>query len=105
MFLRKIKIEFKADDGAAKLCDLHWIDNFAMRSFTANAIFDDTLPAGQGWLEVGYRVPLPELAAAMQDWFHRKGYMRRTETILLTEFAALPEDFSEAAEPLAEVSN
>jgi hypothetical protein len=27
-------------------CQIHWIDSFAMRSFTNDAVFDDTMPAG-----------------------------------------------------------
>ena len=30
-----------------------WIDNFAMRNFTNDAVFDDTLPVGDGLLEAG----------------------------------------------------
>ncbi|MGA3034879.1 MAG: hypothetical protein ABSD70_16460 [Terracidiphilus sp.] len=55
------------------------IDNFAMRNFTNDAIFDDTFPAGDGLLEIGHRVPLERLQAAMEDWFRRKGYLKRDE--------------------------
>ena len=103
MFLRKIKVEFKAEDGSVNPCKMHWIDNFAMRSFTANAIFDDTLPIADGWLEIGFRVPLDALAAAIEDWFHRKGYLRRTESILLTEVDSFPASLATASEPLTEV--
>jgi len=66
-------------------CPIHWIDNFAMRNFTNDAIFDDTLPIADGWMEAGTRVPLPELHIAMEDWFRRKGYLKPTETLRLTE--------------------
>jgi hypothetical protein len=66
-------------------CPIAWIDNFAMRNFTNDAVFDDTLPAGDGLLEVGCRVPLEALEWAMQDWFRRKGYLKPEETLRITE--------------------
>ncbi|MEP6644506.1 MAG: hypothetical protein ABJA69_08405, partial [Acidobacteriaceae bacterium] len=42
-----------------------------MRNFTNATVFDDTLPVADGVIEVGTNVPLPELKAAMQDWFRR----------------------------------
>ena len=46
---------------------MRWIDNFAMRNFTNDAIFDDTLPIGDGLMEAGNRVPVDALQAAMDD--------------------------------------
>lgn len=69
-------------------CPLPWIDNFAMRNFTNDAIFDDTLPVAEGILEAGLRVPLEALRAAMQDWFRRKGYLTAEETLLVEEITA-----------------
>ena len=85
MFLRKLKIEYLDDAGERHACPIHWIDNFAMRNFTNDAIFDDTLPVGDGLLEAGFRVPLPELTAAMEDWFRRKGYLKAAGTLNITE--------------------
>jgi hypothetical protein len=62
-----------------------WIDNFAMRNFTNDAIFDDTLPAGDGLLEAGNRVPLDQLQTAMEDWFRRKGYLAAGERLEVRE--------------------
>ncbi len=61
-------------EGARHACPIRWIDNFAMRNFTNNAVFDDTLPAGDGLLEVGSRVPLEPLQSAMEDWFRREAF-------------------------------
>ncbi len=69
----------------AEPCPIHWIDNFAMRNFTNDAIFDDTLPVGDGLLEVGNRVPLERLQAAMEDWFRRKGYLKPGENLVVVE--------------------
>jgi len=85
MFLRKIKVEYAETNGAARPCPIHWIDNFAMRNFTNDAVFDDTLPVADGLLEAGFRVPMDRLLPAMEDWFRRKGYIKPNEKLLLTE--------------------
>jgi hypothetical protein len=85
MFVRKLKIDRIDSDGQAHACPIRWIDNFAMRNFTNDAIFDDTLPVADGLLEAGFRIPLHELQPAMEDWFHRKGYIQPAETLRVTE--------------------
>jgi hypothetical protein len=71
--------------GQAHACPVRWIDNFAMRNFTNDAIFDDTLPIDDGLLEVGNRVPLGDLQVKMEDWFRRKSYLAREERLQITE--------------------
>lgn len=85
MFARKLRIERIDPEGRAQPCPIKWIDNFAMRNFTNDAVFDDTLPAADGLLEAGYRVPLDKLQTAMQDWFRRKGYLRPDEHLSIAE--------------------
>ncbi len=85
MFLRRISIERIDAEGVRHACPIAWIDNFAMRNFTNDAIFDDTLPAGDGLLEAGHRVPLDRLAIAMEDWFRRKGYLKHSERLAVCE--------------------
>ncbi|HVW76322.1 MAG TPA: hypothetical protein VHB45_01825 [Alloacidobacterium sp.] len=85
MFIRKLRVESVAEDGEIRLCPIQWIDNFAMRNFTNDAVFDDTLPIADGWLEAGYRVPLDQLLVAMEDWFRRKGYLKTNEKLRVTE--------------------
>jgi hypothetical protein len=85
MFARKLSIELVDVAGVRSPCPLHWIDNFAMRNFTNDAIFDDTLPRANGLLEAGFRVPLDRLQPAMEDWFRRKGYIRPGERIEVSE--------------------
>ena len=85
MFLRKLKIESVEQAGERRLCPVQWIDNFAMRNFTNDAIFDDTLPVGDGLLEAGFRVPLDGLRDAMEDWFRRKGYLKAADSLRITE--------------------
>lgn len=88
MFVRKITIERIDSEGAVSLCPIRWIDNFAMRNFTNDAIFDDTLPVADGLLEVGNRVPLDRLRANMEDWFRRKSYLAPGDCLRVTEPAA-----------------
>ena len=38
-----------------------------MPNFTNDALFDDTLPAGDGRLEVGLKVPPDRLQGAMEE--------------------------------------
>ncbi len=85
VFLRKIAIRVLSQAGEESLCPIRWIDNFAMRNFTNDVIFDDTLPLADGLLEAGLRVPLEQLKPAMEDWFRRKGYLRPGEVLVLEE--------------------
>ena len=85
MFARKLTIERIDPDGNAELCPIHWIDNFAMRNFTNDAAFDDTLPVADGLLEAGYRVPLDRLCMKMEDWFRRKSYLAPGDRLRITE--------------------
>jgi hypothetical protein len=85
MFVRKLSVERIDAEGNRHACPLHWIDNFAMRNFTNDAIFDDTLPREDGILEAGHRVPIDRLRSAMEDWFRRKGYIKTDEKIEIAE--------------------
>ena len=66
-------------------CPLKWLDNFAMRNFTNDAVFDDTLPVADGVMEIGARVPLDRLKESMEDWFRRKSYIGKDERLELSE--------------------
>lgn len=87
MFVRKLKIDRVDEQGQPHTCPIHWIDNFAMRNFTNDAVFDDTLPVADGLLEAGFRVPLDRLQTAMEDWFRRKSYLKPAESLRITEHA------------------
>ena len=82
MFGRKLRIDYEAD-GKRLSCPLKWLDSFAMRNFTNDAVFDDTLPIADGQLEVGARVPLDKLEGAMEDWFRKKGYLREGQRLIV----------------------
>ena len=85
MFARKLSIQSVDAEGTRHPCPIRWIDNFAMRNFTNDAIFDDTLPVADGILEAGYRVPIDRLLQAMDDWFRRKGSLKAGERLEITE--------------------
>ena len=76
MFARKIRVTHNGQP-----CPLKWLDNFSMRNFTNDAVFDDTLPIADGEMEIGARVPLDKLKASMEDWFRKKGYIKEGEQI------------------------
>ena len=84
MFQRKVTVEYGSSERAAVPCPIKWLDSFAMRNFTNDAVFDDTLPVDDGVLEIGNRVPLDRLRESMEDWFRRKGYMQKDEELRVT---------------------
>ena len=82
MFSRKIRVDYEA--GGQRLpCPLKWLDSFAMRNFTNDAVFDDTLPTGDGAMEIGARVPVEALRTAMEEWFRKKGYLKDGQKLLV----------------------
>jgi len=85
MFSRKIRVEYADPTGAPQPCPLKWLDSFSMRSFTNDAVFDDTLPVADGRMEIGNAVPLPRLKEAMEDWFRRKSYLAKDAGLLVNE--------------------
>ena len=85
MFARRIHVEYVAEGGNRQAAPLKWLDSFAMRNFTNDATFDDTLPLGDGEIEIGSRVPVAKLKAAMEDWFHKKGYLAKDAELIVRE--------------------
>ena len=85
MFARRLSVQRIDAAGERHACPIRWIDNFAMRNFTNEAVFDDTFPAADGVLEAGHRVPLDRLQSAMEDWFRRKGYLKTGERLEVIE--------------------
>lgn len=72
MFARQLRVEMRIG-AERKPVPLDWLDNFCMRNFTGAAEFDDTLPTGDGRMEAGSRVDPTRLAAAMSEWFTKRG--------------------------------
>ena len=88
MFIRRLSIACIAPDGSSRPAPLAHIDSFAMRNFTNDAVFDDTLPLADGLMEAGYRVPADRLQTAMEDWFRRKSYLKPGEMLQVAEIDA-----------------
>jgi hypothetical protein len=84
MFQRKVKVTYSTGT-TPKPCPVRWLDNFAMRNFTNDAVFDDTLPLSDGLMEIGKRVPLDRLTDSMEDWFRRKGYLKKEDHLTVAE--------------------
>jgi len=84
MFARKIRVEYESE-GQRHPCPLKWLDSFSMRNFTNATAFDDTLPTGDGLMEIGTHVLLTHLKEAMEDWFRRKSYLPKDGELLLSE--------------------
>lgn len=82
MFARKIRVEYE-ENGVRHSCPLKWLDSFSMRNFTNATVFDDTLPVADGMMEVGSRVPLDQLQAAMEDWFRKKSYLGKNARLVV----------------------
>jgi hypothetical protein len=80
MFARRIRVNHNGQP-----CPLKWLDNFSMRNFTNDAVFDDTLPVEDGLIEIGARVPIERLKESMEDWFRRKGYIQKDESLEVAE--------------------
>jgi hypothetical protein len=80
MFARKVRVTHNGQP-----CPIKWLDNFSMRNFTNDAVFDDTIPTGDGVMEIGARVPLDQLKLAMEEWFRKKGYITAGDQLEVEE--------------------
>ncbi|MGZ4870764.1 MAG: hypothetical protein ACXVK3_02640 [Candidatus Angelobacter sp.] len=87
MYSRHILVQYQVNGKLAK-CPMKWLDNFSMRSFTNDSIFDDTLPVADGEMRIGTRVPLEKLKEAMEDWFRRKSYLAKEKELVIEEIRA-----------------
>ena len=59
--------------GERRACPLEWLDQFCMRNFTNAAEFDDTLPIGEGQVEVSFRVTPQRFAESFGSWLTQRG--------------------------------
>lgn len=86
MFARKIRVEYE-ENGTRQPAPIKWLDSFAMRNFTNDQVFDETLPVSDGWMEIGTRVPLELLRDRMEDWFRRKSYLPKGSSLQVSEIS------------------
>lgn len=85
VYARKLTAEILMG-GERRPVPMEWLDIFCMRNFTGSAEFDDTLPTGDGRLEAGLSVDPARLAAAMGEWFTKRGKGKgQAVTVLLHE--------------------
>ena len=84
MYSRRVTVQYELNGKLAK-CPMKWLDNFSMRNFTNDQIFDDTLPIADGAMEIGTRVPLDRLQTAMEEWFRKKSYLTKQEKLKIEE--------------------
>jgi hypothetical protein len=84
LFARKIRVEYE-ENGQRHPAPIKWLDSFALRNFTNDQVFDDTLPIADGLIEVGTQVPLDLLRERMEDWFRRKSYLPKNSKLIATE--------------------
>lgn len=84
MYSRTVRVRYRTE-GQVLPCPMKWLDNFSMRNFTNDPIFDDTLPVADGLMKIGTRVPLDRLRDAMEDWFRRKSYLAKEAQLVVEE--------------------
>jgi hypothetical protein len=84
MFARKVCVEYE-QAGERHPCPVKWLDSFSMRNFTNDPVFDDTIPTGDGQMEIGANVPLERLRTSMDDWFRRKSYLPKDAKLVVKE--------------------
>jgi hypothetical protein len=72
MYAQKFKVELVIR-GDRRACPLEWLDQFCMRNFTNAAEFDDTLPLGDGAVEVSFRVTPERFAESLGAWLTQRG--------------------------------
>jgi hypothetical protein len=88
MFVRQVALHIVHEDGTSTPVPLKGLDSFAMRNFTNDAVFDDTLPIADGQMELGLRVPMALLRERMEDWLRRKGYLGKGDTLQIDEVSS-----------------
>ena len=71
MYALELRVEVLIG-GQRRPCPLEWLDSFCMRNFTGAAEFDDTLPTGEGMLEVGKYVVPARLATALGEFLTKR---------------------------------
>jgi hypothetical protein len=72
VFAQKLKVDVLIR-GERRPCPLDWLDQFCMRNFTNAAEFDDTLPTGDGSVEVSFRLTPERFAEGLAAWLTQRG--------------------------------
>jgi hypothetical protein len=72
VYAQKLKVDVLVR-GHRRPCPLEWLDQFCMRNFTNAAEFDDTLPTGDGAVEVSFRLTPDRFAEGLAAWLTQRG--------------------------------
>jgi len=72
MYAQKLAVDVVIR-GQRKACPMDWLDQFCMRNFTNAVEFDDTLPTGDGRVEVSYRLTPERFAEGLAAWLTQRG--------------------------------
>jgi len=72
VYAQKLKVEVSIR-GQRRPCPLEWLDQFCMRNFTNTAEFDDTLPTGEGAVEISFRLTPGRFAEGLAAWLTQRG--------------------------------
>jgi hypothetical protein len=72
MYAQRLNVDVVID-GKRKACPLEWLDQFCMRNFTNAAEFDDTLPLGEGKVEISFRLTPERFAEGLSAWLTQRG--------------------------------
>lgn len=83
MFARKLRVEIEKN-GEKRACPLDWLDHFFMRHFTGLSALDNTLPAGEGWLEAGLDVEVGLLQREFEKWLRGRKMIAAEEHLVIT---------------------
>jgi hypothetical protein len=72
VYAQKLRVEVIIQ-GRRKDCPLEWLDQFCMRNFTNAAEFDDTLPIGEGKIEVSFQLTPERFGEGLAAWLTQRG--------------------------------
>jgi hypothetical protein len=67
VFARKLVLTIESA-GERRPVPREWLEQFFLRDFTGHSAFDETLPAGDGLLETGFRVDPGEVRLHFEKW-------------------------------------
>jgi hypothetical protein len=72
MYAQKLQVDVLIR-GKRRACPLEWLDQFCMRNFTNAAEFDDTLPVGEGKVEISFRLTPERFSEGLGAWLTQRG--------------------------------
>ncbi len=83
MFAHRLRLSVGDPTGAARPVPLDWLDRFFMRHFTGLSALDDTLPAGDGVLEIGSNVDVAVLEREFEKWLRGHKLLTQEQNLVI----------------------